>query len=125
MGLFDKERIIPSFASRSEAFDFMLAERLGKGDDYGEAADKADKFADIIAKNKKLPAAPPKPKNGIEAAVGYIEQIVSVKREHPEVWELVVGGIGGLISGFSLLTNKGSKEEALPVPADIDFENLE
>lgn len=125
MGLFDKERIIPSFASRSEAFDFMLAERLSKGDDYGEAADKADKFADIIAKNKKLPATPPKPKNGIEAAVGYIEQIVSVKREHPEVWELVVGGIGGLISGFSLLTNKGSKEEALPVPADIDFENLE
>jgi hypothetical protein len=125
MGLFDKERIIPSFASRSEAFDFMLAERLGKGDDYSEAADKADKFADIIAKNKKLPATPPKPKNGIEAAVGYIEQIVSVKREHPEVWELVVGGIGGLISGFSLLTNKGSKEEALPVPVDIDFENLE
>lgn len=125
MGLFDKERIIPSFASRSEAFDFMLAERLGKGDDYGEAADKADKFADIIAKNKKLPATPPKPKNGIEAAVGYIEQIVSVKREHPEVWELVVGGIGGLISGFSLLTNKGSKEGALPVPADIDFDKLE
>lgn len=125
MGLFDKERIIPSFASRSEAFDFMLAERLGKGDDYGEAVEKADRFADIIAKNKKLPATPPKPKNGIEAAVGYIEQIVSVKREHPEVWELVVGGIGGLISGFSLLTNKGSKEEALPVPADIDFENLE
>lgn len=101
----------------------MLAERINKGDDYAEAAEAADKFADIIARNKKLPVTPPKPKNGIEKAVGYVEQIVAVKREHPEVWELVVGGIGGLVSGF--LVKKGTNAPEEGTPADINFEELD
>lgn len=120
MGFFTSDKVMPTFASRSEAFDFMLADRLSKGDDYHEAAEKADKFADIITKNKKLPATPPKPKNGIETAVGYVEQIVAVKREHPEVWELVVGGIGGLISGFTLLTGKANSAP----PEDIQMTQI-
>lgn len=117
---------MPTFASRSEAFDFMLAERLSKGDDYHEAAEKADKFADIIAKNKKLPTTPPKPKTGIDKAVGYVEQIVAVKREHPEVWDLVVGGIGGLISGFTLLSGRpdATAQEEIKI-AEINFEEIE
>ena len=122
MGLFTADRTIPSFSSRSEAFDFMLTDRLSKGDDYHEAAEKADKFADIITKNKKLPATPPKPKNGIEAAVGYVEQIVAVKRDHPEVWDLVVGGIGGLISGFAVLT--GDKNRPAAPSEDIQMTQI-
>ena len=127
MGLFTPDRPIPCFESRSEAFDFMLTERINKGDDYIEAVEKADKFADIIAKNKKLPSATPKPKNGIEKAVCYVEQIVTVKKEHPEVWELVVGGIGGLVSGFALLSGKNntaSQQIAQPQET-IDFDNIE
>lgn len=126
MGLFTPDKPIPNFASRSDAFDFMMAERISKGDDYAEAAERADKFADIITKNKKLPSAPPKPKNGIEKAVGFVEQIVAVKKEHPEVWELLVGGVGGLISGFALLSGKGQP----PAPSaeqpreEIDFDNI-
>ena len=103
---------------------FRVAQDLvNKGDDYAEAADKADRFADIITRNKELPATTPKPKNGIEKAVGYVEQLVAVKKEHPEVWELVVGGIGGLVSGF--LVKKDINEPSEATPANIDFDNLD
>lgn len=125
MGLFTPDREIPTFQSRAEAFDFMVTERINKGDDYAEAVEKADKFADIIAKNKKLPPTPPKPKDAIDTVVGYANKIASIKKEHPEVWELVVGGIGGLVSGFALLSGKGQA----PPPSEtkeeeIDFDNI-
>lgn len=123
MGIFAQQRNVPTFNSRSEAFDYMFTERVNKGDDYAEAADKADRFADIITRNKELPATTPKPKNGIEKAVGYVEQLVAVKKEHPEVWELVVGGIGGLVSGF--LVKKDMNEPSEATPANIDFDNLD
>lgn len=122
MGLFRNGKILPTFTSRAEAFDFMLAERVAKGDDYCEAVEKADKFADIIAKNKKLPATPPKPKNAIEQTVCYIEQVASVKREHPEVWDLVIGGISGLLGGFVVSKEAHLTDEL--VPAEIDFDNI-
>lgn len=84
MGLFTPERIMPVFQSRAEAFDFMVTERISKGDDYAEAVERADKFADVIAKNKKLPLTPPRPKNGVEKIVGYIEQIATVKKNTPK-----------------------------------------
>lgn len=122
MGLFRNGKILPTFTSRAEAFDFMLAERVAKGDDYYEAVEKADKFADIIAKNKKLPTTPPKPKNAIEQTVCYIEQVASVKREHPEVWDLVVGGISGLLGGF--VVNRAAPNTEELSPAEIDFDNI-
>jgi dihydroorotate dehydrogenase len=100
----------------------MLAERVAKGDDYYEAVEKADKFADIIAKNKKLPTTPPKPKNAIEQTVCYIEQVASVKREHPEVWDLVIGGISGLLGGF--VVNRAAPNTEELSPAEIDFDNI-
>ena len=126
MKFFNSERVMPTFASRAEAFDFMLVDRLSKGDDYHEAAEKADKFADIISKNKKLPTTAPKPQNGIEKVVGYVEQIVTVKREHPEVWDLVIGGIGGLVSSFTLLSGKGTPAPPEDVKmAEINFDEIE
>lgn len=125
MGLFTPDREIPTFQSRAEAFDFMVAERINKGDDYAEAVEKADKFADIISKNKKLPPTPPKPKDAIDTVVGYANKIASIKKEHPEVWELVVGGIGGLVSGFALLSGKGQAPSPTETKdAEIDFDNI-
>lgn len=125
MGLFTSERIMPVFQSRAEAFDFMVTERISKGDDYAEAVERADKFADIIAKNKKLPLTPPRPKNGVEKIVGYIEQIATVKKEHPEVWELVAGGIGGLISGFALIGHKQPPPSIETETEKIDFDKIQ
>ena len=126
MGLFTHNKLIPTFESRSEAFDFMITERINKGDEYLDAVEKADRFADIIAKNKKLPSTPPKPKNGVERVVCYVEQIVAVKKEHPEVWDLVVGGIGGLVSGFALLNGKGCTQppSADQTQDEIDFDTI-
>jgi hypothetical protein len=116
---------MPVFQSRAEAFDFMVTERISKGDDYAEAVERADKFADVIAKNKKLPLTPPRPKNGVEKIVGYIEQIATVKKEHPEVWELVAGGIGGLISGFALIGHKQSPPSIESETEKIDFNKIQ
>lgn len=125
MGILRNDKPLPAFNSRSDAFDFMFAERVRQGDDYALAAEKADKFADIIAKNKKLPTTTPKPKNGIEAAVDYVEQIASIKTNHPEVWDLVVGGLGGLISGFLTKGSNSSSIEEDIKPAEIDFDKIE
>lgn len=126
MGFFTSDKTIPNFQSRAEAFDFMVAERISKGDDYAEAVERADKFADIIAKNKKLPPIPPKPKDAIDTVVAYANKIASVKKDYPEVWELVVGSIGGLVSGFALLS---SKEHTTPQPEikgeEIDFDKIQ
>lgn len=124
MGIFRTDKMLPSFSSRSAAFDFMFAERVHCGDDYETAAEKADRFADTISKNKGLPDTPQKPKNGIEKAVDTIGQIVAVKKEHPEVWELVVGSIGGLISGFSILTAGNTKHEPDVEVEEMDFDNM-
>lgn len=123
MGLFTPDKVMPAFNSRSEAFDFMVADRLAKGDDYAEAVERADKFADLIAKNKKLPPTPPKQKDAIDTVVGYADKIASVKKEHPEVWELVVGGLGGLISGF-LIKQSAEPEQSAEPREDLDFETM-
>lgn len=127
MGLFCEKRQVPTFTSRAQAFDYLFADLVDKGVDMMEAAEKANKFADIITANKGLPPTPPKPQNGIEKAVGYVRQIAVIKQEYPEVWELLTGAVGGLVSGFALLTSSGAKHT--PPPAheieNIDFDKLE
>ena len=127
MGLFSSKRAVPTFLSREQAFDYRFAQLVDDGVDVAEAAEKANSFAEIIASNKGLPATLPKPQNGIEKAVGYVNQIVVFKRDNPEAWDLLTGAVGGLFSGFALLTT-GQKPAPAPPPQqieNIDFENLE
>lgn len=127
MGLFDKERKgVPAFTSRADAFNYMFAEQVGRGLGMMEAAEQANKFADIITTNQALPPAPPKPQNGIEKAVGYIKLVAQLKQDNPEVWELLTGAVGGLVSGFALLTSRPNPQSITPQPQreDIDFDNL-
>lgn len=128
MGVFwDKDKKpVPTFTSRSEAFNYMFAEKVGSGFGMMEAAELANKFADIITTNQGLPPIPPKPMNGIERAVGYIKMVAAVKQENPEVWELITGAAGGLISGFALLTSPSGNQPtpAQPPREEINFDEL-
>lgn len=117
--IFNK-RTVPEFTSRSQAFDYMFAYLVSKGKDMMAAAEQANTFADLIATNKKLPDTPPKPMNTIEQGVAMVKQIVSVKNEAPEVWDLVTSVAGGLIGG---ITGGSTKLEEPPIN-NIDFDNL-
>ena len=118
---FVRPKEVPSFNSRSEAFDYMFADLVERGRDMIESAEQAEKFADIISKNKKLPDVPPKELNGLEKGIGYIKQLATLKKENPEIWDMVTGALGGVIGGFS----GGSVAIEEPIVKDIDFENLE
>ena len=124
MGLFDKPtKPIPSFAYRSEAFDYYFAKLIEEGKDEMSAAEQADKFANIVATNKRLPDTPPPPMNAIEKGVYYANQIASIKRDHPDIWDLLTSVAGGLIGGFT----GGATAVAIQEPPTerIDFNNLQ
>lgn len=121
-----KEREVPTFSSRAEAFDYMFSEMCDRGADLHDAAKRADEFANIIAKNRALPDAPEKQKNAIEKCVVYLQQISVIKKEHPEVWNLASGALGGLIGAF-VGSKSAQSEENGPsdIPPPPDFDNLE
>lgn len=111
---------VPTFKSRAEAFDYMFATLCEKGLDVMEAAQKAEAFADIIAKNRALPEAP---KNFVGQCMDVLKQVSQVKKEYPEAWELVggvLGGVVGLIAGTKAAETVEDERPADP----IDFDNL-
>lgn len=116
-----EDRSAPNFSSRSEAFDYLFTELADDGVDLEKAAERANAFADIVAKNKGLPDLPEKQKNVIEKGMGYLQQILVIKKEHPEIWDIVAGlagGAVGAIAGVKVADN----EPALPEP--LDFEKM-
>lgn len=124
MGFFDKEtKPIPKFAYRSEAFDYYFAKLIEEGRDEMSAAEQADKFANIVATNKRLPDTPPPPMNAIEKGVYYANQIASIKRDHPDIWDLLTSVAGGLIGGFTGGATAVAIQE--PTTETIDFNNLQ
>ena len=118
------DRKVPAFKSRAEAFNYMFAVLYENGSDAIVAAEKANAFADIITTNLGLPVEPEKPKSIIEQGVNVVKQIVVIKKEYPEVWDLVVGAIGGVIGAFAG-TKAASPDEPEEVREPIDFNNLE
>lgn len=122
MGLFDKRKQIPSFNYRTEAFDYYFARSIEQGVDEMIAAEQAETFAKIVARNKHLPDAPKPPMSAIEQGVYYVNQIAAIKREHPDVWDLVTSVAGGIIGGFTGGATIASLQE--PPQEKIDFENL-
>lgn len=124
MGFFDRHiNKVPSFAYRSEAFDYYFAKIVEEGKDEIFAAEQAEKFADIVAKNKRLPDSPPPPMNGLQKGVMYIKQIASLKEEHPEVWSLATGLLGGIVGGFTGGATASAIQE--PPQESIDFDKLQ
>ena len=124
MGLFDKQtRPVPSFNYRTEAFDYYFARSIEQGVDEIVAAEQAEKFAEIVARNKHLPDAPQPPMSVIEKGVYYANQIASIKRDHPDIWDLLTSVAGGLIGGFTGGATVASLQE--PPQDKIDFNNLQ
>lgn len=111
---------VPVFKSRAEAFDYMFATLCEKNIDVMEAAQKAEAFADIIAKNRALPEVP---KNFIGQCMDMLKQVAEVKKEYPEAWKIVggvLGGVVGVVAGSKAAEAAEDDQSAEP----IDFDNL-
>ena len=115
-------KVAPRFAYRSEAFEYCFAELVARGRDMTSAAKEASEFAEIVSTNLQLPAAPPKPMNGIDICLAYAKQISAIKRENPDVWDMITGIASGVIGGFA-----GGSVVAItePTTENIDFTNLD
>ena len=114
---------VPEFTSRSQAFDYMFSHLAKSGVDLMEAAKKADEFAGVVARNKGIPDESPKPQSMMEKITAYGKQIVTIKKEYPEVWDLAVGAIGGVIGAF--VGVKATDAPAEEETKEIDFDNLQ
>lgn len=117
------ERKTPTFKSRAEAFNYMFAELYENGADPLNAAERANSFADIVATNLGLPAEPEKPQSMVEKTITIVKQVAVIKKDYPEVWDLVVGAIGGVIgavAGVKATEPEEQEEERTP----LDFENM-
>lgn len=119
------DRKAPVFKSRAEAFNYMFAELYENGADPINAAERANSFADIVSTNLGLPNEPEKPKGMIERSIGMVKQIVVIKKEYPEVWDLIVGAIGGVIGAVAGTKAAGGNEEQDVQPTPLDFDNME
>ena len=90
-----------------------------------KAAEKANAFAEIVATNKSLPNTSPVPLNTMERVVGYIKMAAQLKKDNPEVWDLLTGALGGLVSGFAVLTTNTPPSTEEQTYEKIDFDKLE
>ena len=102
----------------------MFTELYENGADPINAAERANSFADIMSTNLGLPKEPEKPKSMIEQGVNVVKQVVVIKKEYPEVWDLIVGALGGVIGAFA--GNKAASDDVQDVqPTPLDFDNME
>lgn len=116
---------VPVFHTRAEAFSYMLQRQLEKGLDPMDAADKADQFASVFARNMQLPErVEPKPE-GIDKYLVSIDKVTAWVDQHPKVVELLIPTVT-FVAG--LFTGKHADQSPPPQPArhePIDFDNIE
>lgn len=106
MGIFDKKKPIEvprSFASRADAFNFMLQYQLTeKKEEPLEAAQKANTFAEIFATNMGIPLVIEPPKEGIDKYISMADKLASWIERNPKVVEYgipALTGLAGLVIG--------------------------
>lgn len=112
---------VPIFNSRAEAFDYMFVNLCSQGEEMMEAASKAEKFAEIVAKNRALPD---KPKNIVGQCVDMVKQVSEIKREYPEMWDVVSGLLGGVVGVLAGTKAVESSSDDEPIEI-LDFDNME
>ena len=118
------DRKVPVFKSRSEAFNYMFTELYENGADPINAAERANSFADIVSTNLGLPSESEKPKSMVEQGINMVKQVVVIKKEYPEVWDLIVGAMGGVI-GAVAGTKAALPDEPEEQREPCDFEKME
>lgn len=91
------------FTTRSEAFSYMLMYMIEeKHADPLEAAQKANEFADIFAKNMGIPLKIEPEPQGVDKYLSMATKIANYIEEHPKVIEYGVPAftfIAGLFTG--------------------------
>lgn len=120
----EKQEQLPAFATRGEAFAYMLQQQLSAGVEAMAAAKKADEFADIFAKNMQLPEkVEPQPK-GIDKVLMSIDKVSVWVDQHPKVVEMIVPTVT-FIAG--LFTAKAATPAPPPQIQNepIDFDKLD
>lgn len=124
MSVFSKDKKeIPVFASRAEAFAYMLAYQVEeKHADHMDAAQRANEFADIFAKNTGLPQAIEPKKQGVDKYIDNINKVVCYCEEHPRVIEFITGAATFAVG---LFTGKKIEEKEMPKAEPIDFDKVD
>ncbi|MEG0560710.1 MAG: hypothetical protein RR513_09385 [Muribaculaceae bacterium] len=127
MGFFDKKKITEirtDFTSRADAFAYMLSHLVeDKNTEPMEAAEKADKFADIFAKNLGLPEKIEIPKQGVDKYLSIAEKIGDYFDAHPKIIDIgipIVTGLFGLFLGKKEQKVEDHDTEKQQEPIDFD-----
>ena len=116
---------MPTFATRGEAFAYMLQVQLSEGVEAMAAAKKADEFADIFAKNMQLPErVEPKPK-GVDSVLATIDKVSVWVDAHPKVVEMIVPTITFVAGLFTAKAAAAPPPPPMQCNESIDFENVE
>lgn len=120
-----------NFGSRSEAFNYMLAYMIDKkGMEPLEAAQKANEFADIFAKNNNIPATiEPEPK-GIDKYISMAEKIGNYIETHPKIVEYGVPALTFIVGLFTGKKVDDIHQQHIPEPPQqpqesIDFDKID
>ena len=127
MALFSKKEVQqPTFASRADAFAYMLAFQLDKNEDPMEAAVKANEFAEIYAKNMGLPQKIEPPVNGVDKYIQMAEKVGDYCEKHPKAANILVGAatfFAGIIAGKKVDNEPTPTQNIIAEP--IDFNKLD
>ena len=115
-----------TFMSRAEAFAYMLSYKLNdKKADPMEAAQKANEFADIFAKNMGIPTTVEPPPQGVDKVIKSVDKVMCYCEEHPKVVDYLVGAVtfaAGLITQKKV---EGNEPPPPPPQEPIDYENVD
>lgn len=115
-----KEKADLQFATRAEAFNYMLSVQLDKGKDPMEAAKSANEFADIFATNMGIPTRTEPTPEGVDRYLVSINKVVNYFEEHPKVTEFITGAFTFAIGAFF-----GNKAGQNPSPEPPKIESID
>lgn len=118
------------FATRAEAFSYMLVYMIEeKNADPLEAAQRANEFADIFAKNMGIPINIEPEQKGVDKYLSMATKVANYIEEHPKVVEY---GLPALTFVAGLFTGKKVEQSVdntylRPIPPqeeNIDFDKI-
>lgn len=116
---------LPVFATRGEAFAYMLQQRLNAGVDAMIAAEQANEFAEIFARNMQLPEkVEPQPK-GIDKVLMSIDKVSVWVDQHPKVVEMIVPTVTFIAGLFTAKATAPAPPPTPPQNEPIDFDQVE